>query len=65
MVWYGMVHFWWDDDSNGFVVHSAEGQKRPQAGGCTLGRAIAHIALQFEHYLAHHRTLHTKEFLAV
>ena len=37
----GWVHFWWDD-SNGLVVHSAEGQKRPQAGACTMGRAITH-----------------------
>ena len=37
----GWVHFWWDD-SNGLVVHSAEGQKRPQAAGCTMGRAITH-----------------------
>ena len=35
------VHFWWDD-SNGLVAHSAEGQKRPQAAACTMGRAITH-----------------------
>ena len=43
------VHFWWDD-SNGLVAHSAEGQKRPQAAACTMGRAITHCTL---HNTAH------------
>ena len=50
----GWVHFWWDD-SNGLVVHSAEGQKRPQAGACTMGRAITHCThcTRFTLHIAH------------
>ena len=46
------VHFWWDD-SNGLVAHSAEGQKRPQAAACTMGRAITHCTLLHTANVAH------------
>ena len=52
------VHFWWDD-SNGLVAHSAEGQKRPQAAACTMGRAITHCTLLHTAHVGHctHYTL--------